>query len=587
MKSIKLLASIAIVMALAACSGGGGSPGANGVPVPSTNTGTTTSNVSPETAAVADLIITLDKTQVNNNVATDIELVAQAVSSERNAVTGATGTVEVLDISGGAAASGGPFKTDADGKFKAKIATGSSKTNRSVTVKVKVNGLERSTVFNIVGTTLQVSVVPGAPAPGATVTVEVTAQDASNAGIANQAITLGGFPAAAGLSKLTNNLGKATFVFAAPSTAGTYNLSAEGLGAATNKSIDVVAVGGGGPPAAVGPIVSKSMAANPTVIGVNAGGSTTNRAQLRALFLTTGNVPVQNVRVRFDIIPATVGGATLQAGEAISTGTSLVLSDNSGAAFADYISGTRSSPNNGVAVRACYNLVDFPSTACPNSVSATFTVAAKPLSLTLGDNNELKKENNNLTYVKEFVLIVSDSAGQPVPNAQVSFSVDIYKYGKGGFGIGYPGDGAVIITLVDGSTQTLNIRTNPLDNGVDDVVPGRNIWCINEDINRNGNIDGTEDRNGNGSLDSRGADIVISSDVPGNRTDTNGVLIIKIRYPQNVATWLAYAVKATALADGSEGTVIKRYRTNYVEGDQTNGSFLVAPYGIGSCIQQF
>jgi hypothetical protein len=583
MKSIKLLASIAVVMSLAACSGGGGSPGANGISAPSG--GTTTGNVSPETAAVADLIITLDKTQVNNNVATDIQLVAQAVSSERNAVTGATGTVEVLDISGGAAASGGPFKTDADGKFKAKIATGSSKTNRSVTVKVKVNGLERNTVFNIVGTTLQVSVVPGAPAPGATVTVEVTAQDASNAGIANQAITLGGFPAVAGLSKLTNNLGKATFVFAAPATAGTYNLSADGLGAVTNKSIDVVAVGGGGPPAAVGPIVSKSMAANPTVIGVNAGGSTTNRAQLRALFLTNGNVPVQNVRVRFDIIPATVGGATLQAGEAISTGTNLVLSDNSGAAFADYISGTRSSPNNGVAVRACYDLVDFASTACPNSISTTFTVAAKPLSLTLGDNNELKKENNNLTYVKDFVLIVSDSAGQPVPNAQVSFSVDIYKYGKGIFGIGYPGDGAVVITLVNGTTQTLSIRTNPQDNGVDDVLAGRNTWCINEDINRNGNIDGAEDRNGNNSLEPRGADIVISSDVPGNRTDANGVLIIKVRYPQNVATWLAYSVKATALADGSEGTVIKRYRTNYVEGDQVNGSFLTAPYGTSfSCI---
>jgi hypothetical protein len=584
MKSIKLLISVSLLAVIFGCSGGGGSPGANGESQVQ-NTGTTTTTVTPETAAVADLIITLDKTQVNNNVATDVELVAQAVTSGRNAVFGAAGTVEVQDISGGAAASGGPFTTDSAGKFKAKISTGSSKVNRAVTVKVRVNGLERSTVFNILGTTLQVSVVPGAPAPGATVTVEVTAQDASNAGISNQAITLGGFTSVAGLSKPTNSQGKATFVFQAPIIAGIYNLTAEGLGATTNKTLEIVAVGGGQPPAAIGPIVAKSMSANPTVIGVNVVGANANRAQLRALFLTTGNVPVQNVRVRFDIIPATAGGATLQAGEAISTGASLVLSDNSGAAFADYISGTRSSPNNGVAVRACYDLVDFPSTACPNAVSTTFTVAAKPLSLTLGDNNELKKENNNLTYVKEFVLIVSDSAGQPVPNAQVSFSVDIYKYGKGIFGRGFGGDASVVITLVDGTTQTLSIRTNPQDNGVDDVVAGRNTWCINEDVNRNGNIDGLEDRNSNNSLEPRGADIVISSDVSGNKTDANGVLVIKVRYPQNVATWLAYSVKATALADGSEGTVVKRYRTNYVEGDQVNGSFLTAPYGFNACNQ--
>ncbi len=584
MKLIRLLASMAMLAVLVACSGGGGSPGATNNSTTTTTggsgtSGTTTTVVSTETAAVSDLVITLDKTQVNNNVATEIELTAQAVSSDRNAIKGASGTVQVQDISGGSAASGGPFVTDADGKFKAKISTGSSKVNRAVTVKVTVNGLERSTVFNLVGTTLQTTLIPGAPAPGATATIEVTALDASNAGIANEVVTLNGFPSVTGVSKATNNQGKATFIFTAPSAPGVYSLETTGLGVTSNKSFEIVSTTGGGqPPAAVGPIVSKSLSANPTVIGVNVAGSTANRAQLRALFLTTGNVPVQNVRVRFDIIPG-ASGAVLGGGETISTGTSLVLSDNSGAAFSDYISGTRSSPNNGVAVRACFDLVDFPSTSCPNAVTTTFTVAAKPLSLTLGDNNELQKADNNTTYIKQFVLIVSDSAGQPVPNAQVSFSVDIYKYGKGVFGIGYPGDSAIVITLVDGTTQTLSIRTNPRDNGVDDVLPGRNVWCINEDVNRNGNIDGTEDRNNNGRLEPRGADIVISSDSPGNRTDSNGVLLIKVRYPQNVATWLAYSVKATALAEGSEGTVVKTYRTNFVQGDQVNGSFLVAPYG--------
>jgi hypothetical protein len=585
MKLIRLLASTFFVTVLAACSGGGGNPGAtvSGPSGTAPNPTTPTAPTTPATASVSDLVITLDKTQINNNVATEIELQAQAVDAGRNAVSGAAGTIEIKDVSGGAAASGGPFVTDADGKFKAKISIGASKTNRAVTIKVKVNTLEKNTLFSVVGSKLQLSLSPAAPAPGETVTLEVTALDASNAGVANEGVTLNGFAAVNGTTKVTDSQGKTVFTFLAPLTAGAYSIQASGLGANGNKSFTVVSSGGvGQPPAAAGPIVSKSLAANPTVIGVNVVGSSINRTQLRALFLTSGNVPVQNVRVRFDIIPGP-SGAVLGGGESISIGNSVVYSDNSGAAFADYISGTRSSPNNGVVVRACFDVNDFAAGTCPNSTTASFTVASTPLSLTLGDNNELEKADDNTTYIKKFVLIVSDSAGQPVPNAQVSFSVDIYKYGKGVFGLGYPGDGSIIVTDVNGTTRTLAIFVNPVNNPIDDVFPGRNTWCASEDLNRNGNIDststGSEDRNGNNSLEPRGADIVISSDTQGNRTDSNGVLLIKVRYPQNVATWLAYAVKATALADGSEGTVTKTYRTSFVVGDDANGSFKTAPYG--------
>jgi hypothetical protein len=588
MKFIRLLASMFMLAVLAACSGGGGNPGAtvpsSGTVPNSTATTAPTTPTTTATASVNDLVITLDKTQVNNNAATQIELQAQAVDAGRNAVIGAAGTIEIQDVSGGAAASGGPFVTDVNGKFKAQISIGASKINRAVTVKVKVNGLERNTLFSVVGSKLQLSLSPATPAPGETVTLEVTAQDSSNSGIANEVITLNGLTGINGLSKVTDAQGKAAFTFLAPSTGGTYNLQLQGLGVNANKSFAVVSPGGVGqpPPPAAGNIVSNSLAANPTVIGVNEIGKTINRAQLRALFLTNGNVPLQNVRVRFDIVPGP-SGAVLGGGESISIGNSVVYTDAAGAAYADYISGIRSSPNNGVVVRACYDVNDFAAGTCPQSTKASFTVASTPLSLTLGDNNELEKADANTTYIKKFVLIVSDSAGQPVPNAQVSFSVDIYKYGKGVFGLGYAGDGSIIVTDVNGTTRTLAIFVNPPNNPVDDVFPGRNTWCAAEDLNRNGSIDSTptssEDRNGNNSLEPRGADIVISSDSPGNRTDSNGVLLIKVRYPQNVATWLAYAVKATALADGSEGTVTKTYRTSFVVGDDANGSFKTAPYG--------
>jgi hypothetical protein len=70
-----------------------------------------------------------------------------------------------------------------------------------------------------------------------------------------------------------------------------------------------------------------------------------------------------------------------------------VYSDANGEATADYIAGTRSSPTNGVKIRACYGLTDadLAGGACPNSVPSTLTVASQPLSVTLGDNNTLEK----------------------------------------------------------------------------------------------------------------------------------------------------------------------------------------------------
>lgn len=576
-KTIQFASVILLSSFLLACSGGGGSAGST--------TATTGSNSSTPTSGtvtlpVNDVVVSLDKTQVNNNAPTAVQLTVQAVSANRNAVTGALGVIELIDVAGGASLSGGPFVTDAAGQFKASIATGSNKTNRAVTLKVTVGGVAKETAFTVGGSTLQVTLVPGSPIPGATVTLEVTALDSANGAISGENVSLSGFSEVNSLTKVTNTQGKAVFTFKAPASAGSYSLSAAGVGATSDKSFQVIPTGAGALPSAVGPIISASLSANPAVIGVNAVG-TENRAQLRAIFLTAGNTPVQNVRVRYEIIPGS-SGAVLGAGESISSGSSIVLSDNTGATLADYIAGSRSSPNGGVSVRACYDLNDFAVGSCPNSVTSNFTVAAKPLSLTMGDNNLVEKTDQNLTYLKRFVLVVADSAGQPVPNAQVSFSVDIYKYGKGVFGADYPSD--FIQTLPGGATRSVDVV--PQDNQVNDVSPGRNSWCINEDLNRNGNIDGLEDSNGNGTLEPRLADITISSDTLGNKTDSNGVLLIKVRYPQNVGTWLAYAVKATALAEGSQGTVVKRYITDVAQADVINGSFLTAPYGTNqNCAQ--
>jgi len=174
------------------------------------------------------------------------------------------------------------------------------------------------------------------------------------------------------------------------------------------------------------------------------------------------------------------------------------------------------------------------------------TVASQPLSITLGDNNELMRGTDNLTYIKKFDIAVADSAGNAVPNAQISASVDLRVYQKG-------------------------------------IYVGPRTLCLNEDSNRNGFLDVGEDIDGDGLISPRKADVVLSY-VGEKTTGINGRATIQVEYPMNVATWLQYAVKVTTSVAGSEGTVEKQYVTSFIEGDEKNGSFLNPPYGVNDCV---
>jgi hypothetical protein len=261
---------------------------------------------------------------------------------------------------------------------------------------------------------------------------------------------------------------------------------------------------------------------------------------LRAKFLNASNQAVQNVRVRFEIVAPGLGS-----GEQISTAAATVYSDVNGEAIADYIPGTRSSPTDGVTIRACYGLADadIAGGACPISVTKTLTVAGQPLSITLGDNNTLERGNNDITYIKKFDVAVADAAGNAVANAVVSASVDITNFYKG--------------PTFDGTKQA----------------------CVNEDTNRNASLDAGEDINGNGRLEPRKADIILSF-LSGNTTNASGRMAIQVEYPQNVATWLQYTVKVTTNVGGSEGTTSRSFLTTFiVDDDKKGGAFLVPPYG--------
>ena len=519
-KLIKYLV-FAFLPVLISCGGGGGSPG-----------------VSVGGTTAADFIYKLDKNTISNSGLDEALLTITALDEKNNPVSAASVTVAV---------DSGVYtpvekETNESGIATGKISIGDNKANRTIGVKVSIGGKSKTFALPVTGSQIAINIVPAAPAPNESVALTVKVTDVNGTGIPGAIVKTGGTLGFT-QSLVTDISGNAIAnLTSAPSVPGTYTVIGNSSGVTVTRDISVLSAGGGSIPGAVGTISAATLAIVPNTIPPNTSGSTTSRAGIRAVFQNGANQAIKNVRARFEIVPPVLGS-----GEQISNGSATIYSDANGEAVADYIAGTRSSPTNGVVIRVCYGNTDaeIANGACPNFRVATMTVASQPLSITLGDNNLLEKGQNELTYIKKFDIAVADSAGLAIPNANISASVDILEYGKG-------------------------------------LYVGPRIWCINEDSNRNGFVDVGEDVDGDGKLSPRKADIVLSY-VGEKFTGANGRATIQIEYPQNVATWLYYAVKVTTSVAGSEGTVEKRYITSFVEGDDKNGSFLTPPYGINGC----
>jgi hypothetical protein len=564
---VKWLGGLLVAASLAACGGGGGSAGGT-TPTPTPGGGAT--------STVASFIFQLSKAALSNSGSDSTVLTVTALDANNNPVAGAAVTVSV---------DSGVYTpvtttTGANGQASGTITIGANKANRTIKATITVNGQSAIASITVTGAAISLTPVPATPAPGASTRVDIKVTDSNGAGIANVPVTLSGTLGFTG-TVTTDSTGNATSTLgAAPATAGSYSIDAAALGVQATRSVQVVSgSGSSGIPVVTNTVSAASLSIVPTTIAPNTSGSTTNRAALKAKFLNASNQAIQNVRVRFEIVPPGLGS-----GESLSTANATVYSDTNGEAIADYIAGTRSSPTDGVVIRACYGPDDasIASGACPNSVTKTLTVASQPLSITLGDNNLLAKGNGSLTYIKQFDVAVADAAGNAVPNAVISASVDITHYGKGGFSYANtsaPGSPTYQVTgnnPPNGSTAGLSTTATP------SPTTGR-VWCPNEDLNRNGSLDTGEDINNNGKLEPRKADVILSF-LGSNVTGTNGRMTIQVEYPQNVATWLSYTVKVTTNVAGSEGSDSKSYITSFIEGDQTNGSFLTPPYGANRCV---
>ncbi len=518
------------------------------------------------------LTMVLDKISVGNSGSETVTATVTAVGVGGNVVAGIPVTFSV-DNSATIAPAG--TLTNASGEVSAAVKIGADKANRLITVTAKSDVLEYSASFQVGGAKLSGTALPLQPVPGSAGNkVEYRLFDVNQAPMPGVAISVSA-PGLVGASGKTNANGIYEYTYTAPMTPGPIDITARAGGAESVQTVTVPSGTSTVPPVTV-VVTSASVAASPDVVPVNeAGSATSNRAEIRALFFGTGNAPVQNVRVRFDL-----DGDLNSVGGSLSSGTSIVYSDSVGAAITSYISGTRSSPTNGLTIRACWGLTDFAVNECPNVARTTLTVVSSPIAITIGTNEVIEistgGNTNGLNYIKRFVLQVVDAAGNPKADVQITPSIDLLGYLKGRY-------------TWDAATSTWLVGVDRLDTGVH-VRAGANQhvpYCQNEDgkgnpLARNGAIDVGEDINSNLQLDPRKSDVSIAM-INGGKTDSNGNAVLKIEYAKSVASWVTFRIQASALGVLSPPAVyegILPFLGSEVKQEEVAPAFVFSPYGV-------
>jgi len=546
-KHSKILILVGLVVGLASCGGNEDEAGTPPFGTGSTAAGCATSGASAASApatcvSASSLTLQLDSNSIQNTGVATVKATATAITASGQALSGIPVS---FSVDNGATFTQSSSTTSAAGTVVATVSIGSDPSNRLVTVTATSGSLSTSAVFAVTGSTLTAtgSAIVAPSSTGNQIIFRLT--NANSAGVPNQPISI-----VAGVlgttTGATDSNGNYTYTYTAPASAGSIDVVASAGGVSKTLTV-LVQSGAGSIPPAVGPINSASVTANPSVVSTNTA-STNNSTQIRARFVGPGNAAVQRVRVRFDLNgdPNSIGGS-------FSTGTSVIYSDVSGDAITAYIPGTKSSPTNGVTIRACYDLNDFAASACPNQAVTTITVVSDPLSVTIGSNAQIVTPSANLTYQRKFVVLVVDAAGRAKANVDIVPSIDIEQYWKG------------VYDTPGAWTQHLNLG-----------------GCANEDGNRNGVLETSEDINHSGAIEPRKSDVAISIEGTG-KTDNSGSAVIVIEYPQNVASWAR--VKILVAATGVSGTEGRATWTEVLPVPaaaltaQSSPPFVVSPYG--------
>lgn len=365
--------------------------------------------------------------------------------------------------------------------------------------------------------------------------------------------TRGGFAATPGA-----NMGPATLPATtnASGIATVYIRSDSLVGGAT-----ITAAVAGGPSAQAGVEFISTTPANmtaqatPTTLSVSRAGAPASQSEIIATIRDAQNNPVKNIPVTFSLT-ADASGGSLGAGGTATT-------DSFGRASVFYTSGPNASGQDGVTVTA--------SAAGVASKTVNLTVSGTVF-MVIGFDNTLKvSPSSSVVYEKEFVVLVTDSAGNPVGNQTVNLQMAPTNYEKGEYRV--VGDKWVKGGFNPGPAWS----------------QGGTRVCANEDANNNGILDPGEDFNTSGFIEPKfvGAIAGVGTNASATTTDSNGFGRFIVSYPKNVATWVDMRIIAKTTLGGSESSDSLVLNLPVLASDISNKDVSppnqFSPFGILAC----
>nr|WP_136249503.1 Ig-like domain-containing protein [Ningiella ruwaisensis] len=158
----------------------------------------------------------------------------------------------------------------------------------------------------------------------------------------------------------------------------------------------------------------------------------------------------------------------------------------------------------------------------------SLTVGDRAFDISIGTGNIIESPDN-ATYKKDFAIFVSDAAGRPIRDAQLTATSTpplANAYTKGFW------------VWLDEERTWAAVGT---------------VTCPSEDVNGNGRLDAGEDTNGDGQLTP--GNVAVVSFIDGvTRTDANGQANISLRYARQYGAWVRTIVSVSGQSSGTESS---------------------------------
>jgi len=329
-------------------------------------------------------------------------------------------------------------------------------------------------------------------------------------------------------SALTNASGDASVTIssnnAGPATITAYVTS----GPSTSKAVEFVAT----------TAATIELQASPTTIGPNDDNQAVpQQSTITATVRDANNNLVKGKVIRFSI--------TDNSGGTITTATATTSS--LGKATTTYISSATTTALDGVTIRA--EVQDTPAV----NTTVSLTVAKSELFVILGTGNKVV-DYSATQYNKEYMVLVTDVAGNAVEGTEVSLAINSVSYFKG-------------TRVWDSTFWTATPTAGP---------------CANEDVNENGILDAGEDINGNGKLDPGN---VVSAPSDPVTTGADGSYQFDLIYAKESANWVNVKLTASSEVSGTEATHTVLFNLPVISSDVDQQSIAppgpVSPFGTG------